>query len=370
MLLGGDGGPSGVPRHIADLVWALQGRARLTVVSEADRGGYSRIEALGARHVALPCLSSRLQPRHWRRGRDALAAFLADHPADLVWAHARMPVIALRQLMVSGRGPARAALTYHGLPFGRGHRPGTSALALRMERRLLAACPPLDLVYLNRAQQDRMEAAMGVAMTGHRGHVLGNASHLGPLETPVLETQSRTGRHLVMTGRTGWQKNYGAALRLMRLLPGDVTLTLCGDGTDQPRFAKQVRRLAGPAAPRVRLLGEVRDVRPLLAGADGYMLTSRYEGLPIGALEACEYGLPLILADFDGATALAADHPMALRLTGTQPAQARAIDALLTHYVEARARLSPAIRAFWAERYAPEAFAVQARALMDRMLTL
>lgn len=368
LLLGGDGAPSGVPRHITDLVRALQDQARITVVSEPDRGGYADLAELGADHIALPGLSSRLDPRHWRRGRAGLAACLADHPAALVWAHARMPVIALRQIMLSGQWvpPAgmRVALTYHGLPFGRGHRPGTSAVARRLEQRLLAACSPLDLVFLTGGQRDRMQAAMGPAMATHETHVLGNASHLGPLDSPVSEPVSRLpGRHLVMTGRAGWQKNYTAALRLMRLLPGDITLALCGAGTEHPRFAARVRRLAGPAAPRVRCLGVVRDVRPLLVQADGYMLTSRYEGLPIGALEASEYGLPLILGDFDGAAALAEGHPMALRLTGSRPAQARAIDGLLTRYAEARDAHRASIRAFWADRYAPDRFARAARAL-------
>ncbi|MEO1493921.1 MAG: glycosyltransferase family 4 protein [Pseudomonadota bacterium] len=368
LLLGGDGAPSGVPRHITDLVRALRGRARITVLSEADRGGYAALGGLGAAHVPLPGLSSRFDPRHWRAGRAALAACLAAHPADLVWAHARMPVIMLRQLILSGgwTPPARTrlALTYHGLPFGRGHRPGTGPLARRLERRLLGACPPLDLVFLTAAQQQRMQAAMGAALAPHRCHVLANASHLGPPDTPVSEPVSPPGRHLIMTGRAGWQKNYAAALRLMRLLPGDVTLTLCGAGTDHTRFAARVRQLAGPAATRVRCMGPVRDVRPLLAQADGYMLTSRYEGLPIGALEASEYGLPLILADFDGAAALTEDHPMALRLTGTLPAQARAIDALLSRYVADRAAQSAAIRAFWVTRYAPDRFAAAVRALV------
>ncbi|WP_371223627.1 glycosyltransferase family 4 protein [Roseovarius sp. 2305UL8-3] len=381
VLLGGDGHASGVPRHITDLVGALQGHARLTVISEPDQGGYANISALGAKHVALPGLASRLDPRHWRAARGALAACLTDHPADLVWAHARMPVLALRQLMVSGQwqpdhhGPSgtRVALTYHGLPFGRGHRPGTSTPARRIERRLLTACPPLDLVFLTPAQRDRMQAEMGEAMTGHVSHVLGNASHLGSVSGRVPDQVSGLsrppGRHIVMTGRVGWQKNYAAALRLMRHLPGDVTLSLCGAGTNHPRFAQQVQRLAGAAAGRVRLLGPLPDVRPLLAQADGYMLSSRYEGQPIGALEACEYGLPLILGAFDGATALAEGHPLALCLQGNRAAQVTAIDDMLTRYLADRKAYEAAIRSFWASRYAPERFATEARALAATLLT-
>lgn len=376
LLIGGDGAPSGVPRQITALAKALRDRARITVISEANRGGYDEIAGLGAEHVILEGLSSGLDPRAWRTGRAALASCLAERPADLVWAHARMPVLALRQLLVTRdwTPPAatRLAVSYHGLPFGRGQRPGTSALALRLERRLLAACPPLDLVFLTASQQRKMTAAMGPAMAHHASHVLSNASQLGPLDEaaalPEALSPRPAGRHIVMTGRAGWQKNHAEALRLMRYLPEDITLSVCGDGTESPRYAALAKRLAGPASARVRLLGPLPDVRPLLAQADAYMLTSRYEGQPIGAIEACEYGLPLILSDFEEATELEDGHPMALGLRGRREAQAHDIDRMLATYRSARASKRAAITEFWTERYAPGRFNEQARALVAAIL--
>lgn len=365
LLVGGDGHPSGVPRHITDLARALQGQARITVASEADRGGYGALADLGARHVALPGLASRLTPGSLRRGRAALAAFLGETPADLVWFHARLPVILGRRLLITGDwrpdAATRIALTYHGLPFGRGHRHGTALLSRRLERQLLGRCPPLELVFLTEDQRQRMTTTLGPELARHHTHVLGNASSLGPVPPPLPRP---AGRHLVMTGRAGWQKNYDAALRLLRHLPDDITLSLCGAGTETPAFAARAARLAGPAVARLRLLGPLSDVRPLLASADGYMLTSRYEGLPIGALEACEYGLPLALADFDGAEALLADHPLGLCLKGALPTQAHALDRLLARYLADRPAQSAAIRRFWAMRWSPGQFDSAARALV------
>lgn len=366
MLVGGDGGPSGVPRHITALTRALAPQARITVLSAPCTGGYRDIAALGGRHIALPGLHSGFDPRTWQRGRAALAACLDRSAPDLVWAHARMPVIYLRQLLASGQWrPAphvRVALTYHGLPFGPGHRLGTGPVALRLERRLLADVPPMDLVFLTRTQHTEMTRVTGAALARHRCHVLGNCSDLGPPPAPAHRPAS--GRHLVMTGRAGWQKNYTAALRLMRHLPDDITLSLCGNGTDSAGFAALVQRHAGPAAPRVQALGPLADVRPLLAGADGYMLLSRYEGQPIGALEACEYGLPLILAPFTGAAELMADHPMAVTLSGPPQARARTVADMLGRFQGNRPVLEPKIKAHWATRYAPHPFETAARALV------
>jgi len=361
LLVGGDGHPSGVPRNITDIATALAGRARITVISEADAGGYSTLGALGARHMVVPGLASRLNPAAVREGRKGLLHALRSEAADIVWFHARLPVILGRQLLCTGQWVpepgTRIAVTYHGLPFGPGHRSAISALSLRNEKRLLDCCPPLDLVFLTQAQADAMAGRMRGRIDRHRLHVLGNASHIGDL--PKL-TERRPGRHLVMTGRTGWQKNYDAALRLMRDLPPDVTLSLCGFGTDRDRFKARARKLAGAAVARIEFLGPLPDVRPLLAKADGYMLLSRYEGLPIGALEACECGLPMILADFDGADHLVDGHPLAVKLTGTdRAAHAAAVDEMLTTYLEQRATITEDIRRFWAQRWSPDRFAGQ-----------
>ncbi|MEO0370033.1 MAG: glycosyltransferase family 4 protein [Pseudomonadota bacterium] len=366
VLVGGDGGPSGVPRHITNLVRAIKDDAQVTVLSEANHGGYNEVTSLGAQHVALPGLASRLNPNNIIRGQSALANWLSDAQADLVWGHARMPVIYLRRLLQSGRWtptPAtKVALSYHGLPFGKGARFGMGAFSLYIERQLLKGSMPLDLVFLTEDQQACMLAEIGSDIAQERCHILGNASHLGvlPEDTP----RDVSGRHLVMTGRTGWQKNYEAALRLLRHLPDDVTLSLCGPGTDRPAFTERARRLAGPAASRLRLLGPLSDVRHLLAAADGYLLTSRYEGQPIGAIEAMEAGLPLILSTFEGAHGLTQDHPLALLLDGSESDQAAAIDQMLSRYLANRSEAQRQIREFWATRYTPDRFDTAARALV------
>lgn len=375
ILVGGDGHPSGVPRHITDLVRALTGLARITVVSEVDAGGYGQLAELGARHVVLPGLASRLHPAKVRAGNQALCALLQDEAPDVVWFHARLPVMLGRQLLVSTgwKPPAgtRVAVTYHGLPFGRGHRPSVGWISKQIERRLLRKCPPLDLVFLNEAQQQRMQNSMGKCMLHHRLHVLGNSSCLGTqLTQSAIDTQKPVqGRHLVMTGRTGWQKNYKSALRLMRHLPEDITLSMCGRGSDSPAFLALVKKLAGPAADRVRCLGSLPDIRAVLASADGYMLSSRYEGLPIGALEACETGLPLILGDFEGAGQLLSGLPIGLRLSEKTPhKQAQKIDAMLQKYLSNRTALSTAIKAHWAANWAPDVFDGHAKSLVSNWL--
>ncbi|MEO1139572.1 MAG: glycosyltransferase family 4 protein [Pseudomonadota bacterium] len=370
ILVGGDGHPSGVPRHITDLARILQDMARITVISEPDQGGFGELERLGIRHISVPGLSSSMHPLQLRQGWRTLKILLASEPADIVWLHARLPVILGRHALANGvwqpPDSTRIAVTYHGLPFGQGHKPWAAKASQWLEKRLLSRCPSLDLVFLTEAHADSMARMIGPAMAKHGTHVLGNTSHLGPLPEDVGRPE---GRHIVMTARCGWQKNYESALRLFRALPKDVTLSLSGRGTDSPRFRAHAMRLAGDAAPRLRCLGSLPDVRHLLACADGYMLTSRYEGQPIGVLEACEAGLPIILSGFEGSDALLQDHPMGLRLTQSDvDRDAAGVDALLTRYLSDRAEYEKDIRAHWTNRWSPAMFKNDVRSLVAKWL--
>ncbi|MCH2076127.1 MAG: glycosyltransferase family 4 protein [Rhodobacteraceae bacterium] len=362
LLVGGDGRPSGVPTHIVELSRALESFADVTVVSEPDEGGFSELET---RHVAVPGLASRMSPASLRHGYRSLVEVIQRESADLVWLHSRLPVILGRLALARGDYVGPTALTYHGLPFGHGHRNVMSQVSKRLERRLASRCPPLEMVFLNDTQRDLMEAHLGPRADRHRRWVLGNASRLGPLPAP-LPRPSR--RHLVMTGRAGWQKNLEAAASLLPFLPEDVSLSMCGIGTDDARFVSKLKKLAGTGAKRLHLLGPLDDVRGLLASADGYLMTSRYEGEPIGALEAWEAGLPVILAPFVGAKALA-KHPFS-EVLASDDATKRAdqIMRVIDGYLTDKEANSAQIKHSWALHHAPEAFAARAQNLVKHWL--
>jgi glycosyltransferase involved in cell wall biosynthesis len=112
------------------------------------------------------------------------------------------------------------------------------------------------------------------------------------------------------------------------------------------------------------------DVRPYLANADAYLLTSRYEGLPIGALEAFEAGLPMILANFEGASELAIAHPLAHILTSAKDANnAEETVALINYFHADKARLRAEIQATWQQNWSPEIFAQRHKAFVKSVLT-
>ena len=75
-------------------------------------------------------------------------------------------------------------------------------------------------------------------------------------------------------------------------------LAWAGDGPMRGEVEREVARLG--LGDRVRLLGRIADVRPLLGRADVFVLASRWEGMPNCVLEAMAAGLPVVATSVGG----------------------------------------------------------------------
>ena len=99
-------------------------------------------------------------------------------------------------------------------------------------------------------------------------------------------------------GRFCPQKNHGFLLelfaRLCREEPSAVLL-LAGTGPLEGEIRRRVR--AAGLEERVRFLGVVEDTAPLYQAMDCFVLPSRYEGLPVVAVEAQAAGLPCVFSE-------------------------------------------------------------------------
>lgn len=77
-----------------------------------------------------------------------------------------------------------------------------------------------------------------------------------------------------------------------------TTLLIAGEGSQ----GEEVRAVAGELClgSRVRFLGVRRDVPRIMNGADGYVMSSSWEGLPMVLLEAHACGLPIVTTAVGG----------------------------------------------------------------------
>ncbi|MCZ4354360.1 glycosyltransferase family 4 protein [Roseovarius aestuarii] len=374
LLYGGDGARSGVPRHLDQLCETLGSKIDLTIASDLNRGGYDGVVRAGATHIEIEGLRSSLKPACLFRGWRGAHTLAGIRKWDMIWLHARLPALMIRFSLALGllrlSPQTHLVMSYHGLPFDPGHRRVAAWASRWIEQYLLRRCPPMHLVFLSEDMVIRLRNSIGPKiLQRHVIHVLPNSSNLGELPVRVA-CPIDSERHLVITGRAGYQKNYPLAARLMDHMPAGYILTLCGTGTDDPVFQSRILQMVQKETrPRIRFAGSLADVRQVLAQADGYLLTSRYEGLPIGAIEAFESGLPLVLSPFEAAPEMVAAHPMALCLPLKDlPRDAARITRLIEDYNNDRPASTERIRAAWRRKYPYVVWQARVRRLMSEIM--
>ncbi|MBM3810191.1 MAG: glycosyltransferase [Acidimicrobiia bacterium] len=169
----------------------------------------------------------------------------------------------------------------------------------RFLERLVA--PLWDAVIANSHAGAANTKASGVE--GHKVHVVPNGIPFRPIATPA--EISRTRRELNIAedaflistaSRLVAQKRVDRILRIASavapIVPQAVFL-IAGDGAQRPALeALAAERNLGE---RVRFLGELADVGPLLAASDVFLLCSEREGMSNSLLEAMQAGcVPLV----------------------------------------------------------------------------
>ncbi len=171
-------------------------------------------------------------------------------------------------------------------------------------------------------------------------------------------------------GRFVFQKNFDLLIAAMELVMAerpDVTLALFGSGPDEPTLRERAAHLGA----RVVFPGSVTDRRSIQASLDILAISSRFEGLPMVALEAMASGVPVVATAVDGMRELVTDSPGAARLVnpGDQADLAREISALARDK-PAREKIAAAARELVSEHFDARQLAAELEQFYQRDLRL
>ena len=110
---------------------------------------------------------------------------------------------------------------------------------------------------------------------------------------------------VVFLGRLDFEKDPEKALRVFSLVAAkhpEATFAFIGDGPLMPVLKELCHRLA--LENSVSFLGFQKKPLKMLQDAKCMLMTSRWEGLPMSALEAMALGVPLVCTPTDGLNAL------------------------------------------------------------------
>ena len=94
------------------------------------------------------------------------------------------------------------------------------------------------------------------------------------------------------------QKNHSLLIESMQEVNENINLFLFGDGVLRTELAQKVKMLN--LENRIHFYGNQIDIPGILKGSDIFIITSKWEGFGLVAVEAAAAGLPIIIPDVPG----------------------------------------------------------------------
>lgn len=103
---------------------------------------------------------------------------------------------------------------------------------------------------------------------------------------------------LLMVSRFSEAKDQTTVIKAMQYLPSYVHVVFIGDGVTKRKCEQDADQLH--VNDRVHFLGVQSDIPYWISRSDIGLLSTRWEGLPLSALEMMAGGLPVLASDVDG----------------------------------------------------------------------
>ena len=198
-------------------------------------------------------------------------------------------------------------------------------------RQLIRAVKPLErLVVLTEADKSDWNAAGCYNVT-----VIPNPCSLDGQKMPM---ESRK-KEVLAVGRLHEQKGFDRLIQAwqsIELRHPEWTLRIVGEGDKRGALEQQIRDLG---LQRVEIAGRAGNILSEYAQASLFVLSSRYEGLPLALIEAMWCGLPCVAFDCPhGPAELLADERGWIVSNGDTAALSAQIENCITHLDEAAQR--------------------------------
>ena len=288
---------AGTERHVLSLAKGMRSRGwRVSVIALSGRGtqAAAELKAAGVEFLRLEMRKGLVDPRGWIR----FSRWISRERPQVVHAHLHDAAWLARWSRLTTSEPASSA----NVVIDTLHSSSTGNLARRIGYRSSGWLAD-GVTAVSQSVADTHLAARMVDR--NKLTVLWNGIDVEEFH-PDCRVRQTVRRKLglkdeflwLATGRLETVKDYPTLLRAFALVPEPTRLLIAGDGSLQNQLRQLSARLG--LEQRVRFLGFQQDVKPWMQAADGFVLSSRWEGLPAGLLEAGACGLPSVATDVPG----------------------------------------------------------------------
>ena len=294
----------GIQRHILDLTQFLRTQGHHVTVSGAPNVWGSRDSdpdflPLSLDKVANDSSSVAVRLSHAMKCARELRRFVAQNDFDLVHCHETAPAIVAKMAFAWSGTPK--VITFH----------GSAPARTQQFARVSKYCADRVVSPSRTTLQSLVDYGVDPKKTKMLG--LGITPQAAPSVQKVQAIRSNlqladTDILCLSLSRLGHQKGIDIMIDVaQQVLAKQSNIVFAVGGTGP--LEDEVRLLADQAGitERFRFLGSISEVPEYLAAADIFILTSRWEALPISIVEAFRAGLPVIATDCGGVKELVDD---------------------------------------------------------------
>lgn len=340
--------PGGIQRHVLDLTADLRARGH-DVMMAGDEGAWFPTDGV---HLALNRVVGRGGSLFDRLvsilpAARTLRRELRTRGIQLIHVHETAPALVARIASMGMNIPI--VLTFH----------GSAPARERQVAKIARQCA--DIVVS--PSKDGIARLVAAGLPEDRCRVIG----LGILPAPKVDkgdaAELRThllggkaGPLILSVSRIDPQKGIDVMVRAVKVVVGTHPETVFAVAGPGPLTEEAQGWIAGAGlVDNMRLLGPVSTIPLHLAAADIFLLTSRWENLPISIVEAFRAGLPVVATDCGGVRELVDDEVGALVPVERPDATAEALMTLIADPARRQSKGQAALQRSQADRFMPDA---------------
>ncbi len=116
---------------------------------------------------------------------------------------------------------------------------------------------------------------------------------------PIIRKKNKSTIKLVSVGALKAAKNYDLTIKsILHIKDLDFEWTIAGDGALRSKLNREIEELG--LIDKIKFIGRVDPVWPLLEQSDIFIITSIWEGFGMAAVEAMNSTLPIVASDIPG----------------------------------------------------------------------
>jgi glycosyltransferase involved in cell wall biosynthesis len=265
---------------------------RVSVITLSGTGGDAkeRLQSTGIDFLSLHMRKGLADPRGWIR----LNRWIKVNHPDVV--HAHLPHASLLARWSRIASPVRVLVDTI-------HSPATGGTACKFGYRMSAGLPDAVTAVSQAASETWLTSGM---VNEEKLATIPNGVDLDHWKSD-RKARDAMRQELCLSdeflwlavGRLDLVKDHATLLRAFSRLSSNARLVIAGEGPLKSQLNSLVKALA--LGDRVSFPGFQIDVLRWMRAADAFVLSSRWEGLPMAMLEACACELPAVTTDIAGA---------------------------------------------------------------------